>query len=149
MGAEDLEAGANGIEKSSYQVIVFPGHALPEQYRNMVLSKWKRSLKYGNEYFKLCDADAFFKAYDRYIPLILSRPNSAVRIAVLSDARDVALGWSVVSGKTLHYVHVNHEQRNRGIAKSLVPAFDTFTHLTKSGLRIWSSKFPSAVFNPF
>lgn len=148
MGNQDLEPATNG--ESTYSIIAFPGQSLPQCYQHLVRATWKRSLKYGNQFFKLADPDPYFAAYERYINGILSRPNVVVRIAVLTDDHDVALGWSVIEGDILHYVHVQHEQRNKGVARSLVPvAIGTITHLTKSGISIWHSKLPNAVFNPF
>ena len=149
MGNKNLDIRTDEKE-SSYQVIAFRGTELPGQYLNMVLSKWMRSLKHGNEYFKLIHSDSFFKAYDRYIKSILLRPDTTVRVAVLSDDRDVALGWSVIENSTLHYVHVQADQRNKGIGKSLVPrGIQQFSHLTKTGLAIWAEALPHAIFNPF
>lgn len=145
-----MEAGADDLEQASYQVIAFPGRSLPQSYQNMIYSKWMRSLKYGNEYFKLAHSDSYFMAYRRYLESILNRPDTVIRIAVLSDDRDVALGWSVVEQDTLHYVHVQHEQRNKGIGRALIPnGINVITHLTKCGLRIWPKSLPHARFNPF
>lgn len=142
--------GTNDLPQTSYQVIAFPGRSLPQGYQNMVYSKWMRSLKYGNEYFKLAHSDSYFTAYRRYLESILNRADTVVRLAVLSDDRDVALGWSVIEGDTLHYVHVQHEQRNRGVGRSLVPkGINVITHLTKCGLRIWPKALPHAIFDPF
>lgn len=150
MGNKNLAEGADGIEESTYSVISFAGRSLPDQYRNLVLSKWLRTLRYGNDYFKLVDSDAYFKSYDAYIKSVILRPGSVVRLAVLSDAKDVALGWSVIENKILHYVYVSHEQRNRGIGMSLIPnRIETITHLTKAGIGIWNKKFSHAQFNPF
>lgn len=149
MGDKELEARGDGL-KETYSIIAFPGASLPQEYRAMVFSKWMRSLKYGNEYFKLIHADSFFEAYQKYIELLLCRPGAVVRIAVLGADRDVALGWSVVEGSILHYVHVQYEQRNQGIGTALVPkGINTISHLTKTGLRLWPEKLPHASFNPF
>lgn len=151
-----MESGTNGLEKaeanlqSSYSIIAFPGISLPQEYKGLVLSRWMHSLRHGNEYFKLSQSNPYFKAYEKYIKAILGRTGSVVRIAVLSDDRDVALGWSVIEGSILHYVYVNYEQRNQGVGTKLVPGeISTISHLTKSGLRIWPKKLPNAVFNPF
>jgi len=115
-----------------------------------VFGTWKNSLRYGNEYFKLIEKKAYFETYQRYIELLLNRPGTVVRLAVLSDDQDIALGWSAIDGAALHYIHVTHEYRNQGIARSLVPCkIDTITHLTRSGMSIWQSKLTHAVFNPF
>lgn len=114
-----------------------------------MLSKFKRTLRSGNDYFKLIDSDAYFRAYDNYCSLLLSRPNSVVRMAVLSDDRDVCLGFSLIEGDTLHYVFVQGDQRNKGIGKSLVPVkINWITHLTHQGAKIWS-KHRTVKLDPF
>lgn len=135
---------------SSYSIISHPGQELPESYYNMVLSKWLRSLRYGNDYYKLADSIPYFRRYSEYIRQVLWRPNTIVRLAVLTDDHDVALGWCVMEGDILHYVHVHKDHRKQGIAKSLVlKNVGTITHLTHVGLSIWGSKMKNVVFNPF
>lgn len=129
----------------------------------MVLAKWLRSLRYGNEFFKLWNANdyieevdgkeilhpGYFSRYEEYILNLLVRPRSIVRMAVLTDDRDVVLGWSLVEGQTLHYVHVQHDYRNQGIGRSIVPSnIETFSHITKAGMSIWASKGKHAKFDP-
>lgn len=135
-----MEAGGVREQESSYSIIAYPAANLPLSYKNYVLAKWKRTLRDGNDYFKLIDPDRYFAAYNRYTELLLNRPNSTIRVAVLSDDPDVALGWSLIEGDTLHYVFVQKEQRNRGIGKSLVPVdIKWITHLTHTGARIWNN----------
>lgn len=94
--------------------------------------------------------EAYYSTYHRYIIGILTRPETFVRMAVLAGADDVVLGFSVVRGTTLDYVHVHRDQRGQGIARSLVPPdIDTISHLTKTGLTIWGSKYSKWIFNPF
>lgn len=153
MGNTELEARGNGVEASkeaSYSVISYKGSELPEQYYNMVLSKWLRTLKYGCDYYKLIASDPYFSAYTKYIKILLNRPNTIIRLAVLSDDKDVVLGWSAVEGPALHYVWVESNQRNQGIATALIPKqFDYITHITNSGVGMWHKKFPKVQFNPF
>lgn len=150
MGNQEVESQGYGVKESAYAVISFRGMDLPERYRGFVFSKWLRSLKHGNDYFKLADSQSFFEAYEPYIHAVLARPGTTLRLAVLADDHDVAIGWSAIEGDTLHYVFVQYEYRNHGIAKSLVPVpIKTITHLTKSGLAIWHKKLPEARFNPF
>lgn len=147
-----MEPNGHGFqeEKASYSIISFPSQYIPKQYRNLVLSKWLRSLKYGNEYFKLIDPDPYYKVYQVYIDALLARSSGIIRLAVLSEDHDVVLGFSLIEVCTLHYVHVNHEFRNKGIGTSLVPGeIDIITHVTKPGLSIWNKKLPNAKFNPF
>lgn len=144
---------------ASYKIAVYSGSALPEQYRALIFSKWLRSLRYGNDYFKLIDQDTYFAVYHAYLEQLLTRPDSTVRLAVLTDDPDVVLGWAVSEGNRLHYVYVNRENRRVGIARKLSGRFDVITHLTKMGMSIWASHFnsdrskqsakPLVVFNPF
>lgn len=154
--------------EATYKIITYPGAELPDQYRNLVLSKFLRSLRYGNEYFKLIDKNAYFTVYDAYFKTLLYRPNSVVRLAVLTDDPDVVLGWSLMEDShfpekpdKLHYVYVNNTHRKLGIGSELVKSgFQVVTHLTTIGSSIWASKFNSdptkevpdktlVVFNPF
>ncbi len=150
MGGSALEARTDGIKESTYSVISFPASKLPDAYQNFVRSKWKRTLRHGNDYFKLSDSDAFFSNYERFINFLFARPNSVIRLAVLTEDPDVILGFSLIERDALHYVYVQHEQRNRGIGRSLVPVkINVITHLTKAGMSIWQNKLPDAIFNPF
>jgi GNAT superfamily N-acetyltransferase len=116
----------------------------------LIFSKWLRSLRYGNDYFKLIDPPAYYAAYHRFIQNILNHPDTSVRLAVLSDDADVVLGFSVSRGTILDYVHVHKDQRRQGIGRQLVPkGIDTITHLTRTGLSIWGSKMAGVKFNPF
>jgi GNAT superfamily N-acetyltransferase len=135
---------------SSYSIISYPAEALPKAYQNMIYSKWLRSLRYSNDFFKLIDGDSYFSSYQKYIGLILSRPSTLVRLAVLTDDHDVVLGWAVVEGAILHYVHVHKDHRKQGIATSLVPkGVEVITHITRPGLSIWANKMPGVILNPF
>ena len=137
-------------EQTTYSVISFPGDSLPEAYRNMIYSKWLRSLRYGNDYFKLIDSASYYSSYQKYIELLLSKPNCTVRLAVLSDNHDVVLGFCVHRDTVLDYCHVQKDFRKQGIGMSLLPpAFDTITHVTYIGMSIWASKYPSVKLNPF
>lgn len=134
----------------SYKILKFKALDLPEQYSAMIYSRFLRSLRNGNQYFKLIDRKTYFTIYRSYIATLLTRPRAAVRLAVLSDDFDVVLGFSITEPEKLHYVHVNTDYRKAGIGSSLTPdPFNTFTHLTNISASIWSSKFPEAIFNPF
>lgn len=150
MGDQSLETRGDAVQESTYSVVSYPASQLPEQYLNFVRSKWMRTLRHGNDYFKLCDSDSYYAAYQNYIRSLLARPNATLRLAVLSDDSDVCLGWSLIEGDTLHYVYVQHEHRNTGIGKTLVPVrINWITHLTKAGMSAWNRKLPHAGFNPF
>jgi GNAT superfamily N-acetyltransferase len=134
-------------DKASYRIIIFEGNSLPKQYLNLVTSKWMRNFRYGNDYIKLIDADNYFANYSQYIRLVLNLPETIVALATLTDDEDVVLGFSVISGKTLQYVHVHKDMRRQGIGKQLIPAYiDSFTHITRIGMKLWPTKMPNAKF---
>lgn len=134
----------------TYEIKKFSGHVVPANYINFIFLKWMKSFRFGNEYIKLSDSGTYYAAYHRYISNILQTPGVDIRLAVLSDNPDVALGFSAVRGLVLHYVFVGKDYRLQGIAKKLVPVdINEFTHLTKTGLRLWSTELPEAIFNPF
>jgi hypothetical protein len=149
VGSEELESKTNVPEEiETYQIISFNAKDLPETYKNVVVAPFLNSLRYGNDLFKLIDKDVYYSTYAKYIELLLSRPKSVVKLAMLDD--DTILGWSLFEAKILHYVWIKKEQRRLGIAKSLLPKeFDTISHITNKGLSIWVSKYPSLKFNPF
>lgn len=138
------------VSVDSYDVIVRQGSKVSGDKLNLILSRWKRSLRYGNDYFKLINQDAYYRSYDTYLQGVLRHPATAVRFAVLTSDPDIILGFSVCRGNILDYVHVQQAQRRQGIARSLVPSgIDTITHLTKTGLTIWGGKYSKWAFNPF
>lgn len=146
-----MDGERNGVEtapKTTYTVLRYRGTELPESYKALVFSKWLRSLRYGNEYFKLIYQPAYFLVYHQYIESLLAKDNSVVRLAVVSDDEDTVLGFSVMQQSTLHYVHVHTDQRKQGIAKSLCKDVTVITHITNDGLKIWG-KYPEIRFNPF
>ena len=138
---------------TSYSIITcmgILGKEAPGAYSHFIYSKWLRSLRYGNDYFKLVDSDAYYNAYHRYIENILTNPETTVRLAVLTDDKDVILGFSVANASTLHYVYVHKDQRRLGIGTKLLPPhIDSISHLTRTGLIIWASKYAHLKFNPF
>lgn len=122
---------------------------IPKDYLNLIYAKFLRSLKYGNDFFKLIDNDIYFKVYHDYIEHLLNRENAIIRLAVLSDDETNVLGWSLMEAGILHYVFVMREQRRQGIAKELCKSnFHTITHLTNTGASIFS-KMKNVKFNPF
>lgn len=134
----------------TYSVITRRGPELPTEYRGLVYSKWLRSLRYGNDFFKLIDAKCYYTAYHRRITIVLDSHDCVIRLAVLSDDRDVVLGFSVSRDHVLDYVHVHRDQRRQGIGTSLIPpGVEYISHLTKTGLTIWGSKYGHWRFDPF
>lgn len=138
------------IVDTSYTILKYAGKDIPSNYKNLVLSKWKRSLRYGNDYFMLIEPTAYYEMYSKYIEFLLNKPNFIVSFAVLTDDPDVVLGWSAHENDILHYCHIHKDQRNQGIATALIPKNITIiSHLTRDGIRYWTSRLSKAVFNPF
>jgi len=122
---------------------------LLDPYLGLIYASWLRSLRYGNDFFKLTDAKSYYLRYHDYIRGILYNPECTIRLALLADDPDVALGWSVSRGHILDYVYVLPPRRH-GVGRALIPdGIDTFTHITWTGAKIWASKFPDWKFNPF
>lgn len=151
MGHKILDSSTDELKKvedSSYRIIWYPAFQLPLSFRSLVIAPFLNSLRYGNDLFKLIDKNAYYSAYAKYIELLLQRPKTTVKLAILSDM--TVLGWCLLEEKTIHYVWVKKEVRRQGIGKSLLPKeFDTISHITNKGLSIWVSKFPEVKFNPF
>lgn len=153
MGNQELEPGGAVPElenKSSYTILAYFGNTLPEGYKNLVLSRWKRSFRRGNDYIKLAEPAHYHERYSLYLENILQRSMTIVRLAAITEEPDTILGFSISEDKVLHYVHVPRDYRGQGIGMALVPkTIDTISHLTRIGLSIWHSKLPHAKFKPF
>jgi GNAT superfamily N-acetyltransferase len=144
VGSEKVGASA------AYKIAMYSGNTLPARYHSLIYSKWLRSLKYGNDYYKLIDNEAYYKAYHTYIERLLAMPLMQVRLATLSDDDDIVLGFSCSRGITLDYVHVHKDYRRHGIGSTLLPQnVEVITHLTHNGMSFWTAKCPNAKFNPF
>lgn len=132
----------------SYKIIVYEGGKLPDNYKPMIYSKWLRSLKYGNDYFRLIDQGSYFRAYNAFVQARIKE--ATIRLAVLTDNEDVVLGWSAQRGNVLDYVHVQRDFRQQGIGTQLLgPDITTITHITKQGFSFWNNRLKEAKFNPF
>lgn len=148
-----METGPTEIlleTKATYSVICYLGRELPGCYQNIILVKWMRSLWELNDFFKLIPKDEFFASYQNYIKMILARPNSIIRLAVLTDEPDTCIGFSVSEPNILHYVWVHGFNRKIGVGAALTQfPFRYITHLTRVGMSIWNNKYKHVRFNPF
>lgn len=121
----------------SYSVIVYKSTKLPKQYHGLIFSRWLRSFRLGNAFLKKAEPGSYYRHYQKYLEILLSKPESEVRLAVLTDDHDNVLGFSVTRGEILDYVHVQFNHRRHGIAKKLIPeAITTITHTTKLAIGI-------------
>ena len=150
MGDTQVDSQGVRLDNSSYRVEMHYSHLVWGEVRNLVLSSFLKGVRYGNEYFKLIDKDAYYTSYRNYIGHLLDRSRSILRLAILGGTPEVILGWSLMEFNTLHFVFVKKDVRRQGIARALVPGrIERITHLTKTGLALWSCKTPEAKFDPF
>ncbi len=134
----------------SYSIISYPAKDLPKEFHAFVYSKWLRSLRQGNDFFKMVHAEDYYRAYHHYLTALFSRPDAVIRLAHLSDDQDIVLGFSFCRGSVLDYVYVQKDFRRMGIGRLLVPKqIDTISHVTRTGLTIWGSTCGHWKFNPF
>lgn len=135
---------------TGFHIKTYSGLLLPDVYANFLRKGWLTSFRHGNDYMKLTDSESYYDAYGSYIAGVLNQGTTKVRLAVLSDDPDVALGFSVAAEDVLHYVYVGLDYRKQGIGRSLVPqGIREITHLTRIGLELWPKKLKHTIFQPF
>lgn len=120
------------LDNPTYSVVSYPADSLPAQYTALIFAKWLRSFLYGNKAMeKKISHGEYFVTYHKIIEDILKRPETTVRLAVLTDEPDVVLGFAVCRGNVLDYVYVHRDQRQQGIGTTLIPhSITTITHMT-------------------
>jgi hypothetical protein len=140
----------------AYVITTYQGRALPVTYRNMIYSKWLRSLRHGNDMLKMVPSEAYFAYHHLLIDTLLDRVDTHVRIAALADDLDVVLGFAVLRPelRVIDYVYVNRDMRKQGIGTALCPvpggnADAFFSHVTKTGLAIVGKKCPKLRYHPY
>jgi hypothetical protein len=142
-----------GFKVNGYKVISYSStDPALVPFRNLIYASFLNGLRFNNDLFKDIESGVYYHNYHHVIDGLLSRVDCVVRLAVLDDDPDTAVGWSISEGHTLHFVFVKGdiEARKHGIGTSLLPeGFNKFTHLTKIGRVIWKNKYPEAIFNPF
>lgn len=120
-----------------------------EDDKAFIMSTWLKGLRYGNDWFELIEATAYYQKYHEAIERLLYFPDTEVKVACLKDSPDVILGYSVHTKDRFHWIFVKKSWRGIGIAKSLVPdGIASVTHLTDTGRQLLK-KYPKIVFNPF
>ncbi len=116
---------------------------------NFIYATWLKGLRFGNEWFKLTEQEAYFEFYHNVIERILSSPETAVKVACLVEDPAVIIGYSVFAGTKLHWVFCKKAWRNIGICRDLVPKdVSVVTHMTDVGASLLK-KSPGVRFNPF
>ena len=140
------------IVDPTYSIVSYPAAKLPAEYKSIIFAKWLRTFRSGNPLIKNIDTGAFYDMYHKYIENLLAKPDSIIKLAVLTDTPDVVLGFSVSREDVLDYIYVHPDNRKIGIAKKLFPK-DTkvMTHITLKALEIWRNnpKYKYLKYNPF
>ncbi len=135
---------------STYTIVNYPARQLPDRYLGLILATWTKSLRHSNDWFKLIDPAVYYKMYRLVILNILSKPETMINIAVLTEDRDVAFGYCIYRENVLDYIFVLADYRNQGIGYSLLPySIDTYTHVTNLGKELVKIKTLPWMFNPF
>jgi hypothetical protein len=150
MGTEESEDTKDTDDSSSYSLIYFSGNDIPECYRGLIYSRWLRSNRYGNLFFKMTISQSYYQHHKLRIDSILNHQECAVKLAVLSDDHDVVLGFSVSRNEILDYVHVHYVQRLQKIASNLVPKnIKCVTHWTYQGERFLTKRYGGFTLDPY
>lgn len=120
------------IENPTYSVVSYPGANLPSRYTALIFAKWLRSFLYGNKAMeRKVSHGEYFQTYHKVIEDILKKPETVIRLAVLTDEPDVVLGFAVYRENVLDYLYVHRDQRQQGIGTTLIPSnITTITHMT-------------------
>jgi GNAT superfamily N-acetyltransferase len=147
---EKMEGTPQSTEElGGFKIIVFNAE-IPPEYRSFIFARWLKSLRYGNPFFRMIDSDSYYSSYSSFIEFILKGKNTILKVAVLANDPDVALGYSIDDGETLHYIYVKPEVRKQGISRELMNKnIKQFSHITNIGYSIWKDKLPGLKFNPF
>lgn len=138
MGDKDLGLKEDVPQtQARYCIIECSGQKIPNNYKALIFGKWLKSLRAGNDLFKLNDAESYYFNYHVYLEKLFTRTSLKFRFAVIEEDHDTVLGWACLEPGKVHYVWVQPEQRGQGVAKSLCSEpFKTVTHLTNTGLKI-------------
>lgn len=114
-----------------------------------ILSSWLKGQKFGNDFFRAIESNAYYTNYAAQIEKLIALPTTSVVVCCLSDEPDVIVGYSVSTAPTtLHWVFVKEAWRKQGVARSLVAdTVTTISSITKPGLAI--AKKRNYNFNPF
>lgn len=63
---------------------------------NFVISTWIRGQRFGSEYFKAMDPEAYYASHKQFITSILSSPCCSIRVACDLEDKDLIYSYVVV-----------------------------------------------------
>lgn len=114
---------------------------------DLIYSTWLRPLYYDNDWVSDVDKGMFMRAMNKRIKYILEQPTVQVKVACLSDAPDVILGYAVIEWRRLWWIYVKKAWREMGLAKKLIPRhINSCAYLTCLGRTIKPSEW---IVNPY
>lgn len=130
---------------------MFTPETLPASYKNLIVANFLRTLRRGNDFYKLADPDTYYIAYRRFVLALLEDARTVVRLAVLTDNHDTAFGFAMHRDEILDYWFVFKDYRGQGIGAQLFPdKVSIVSHITKTWILMWSRhKYKDIIFNPF
>lgn len=148
MAAEKLDPQTNESQER-YILKSFKASETPKQYMNFIMSRYLRSLRYGNDYFKMIDSDSYYAFQKAYFLTLLQRPSARITMGLLPDD-DTIVGWCLSEQDAVHYVFVLGALRSQGIGKVLLPKdFKVVTHVTKFCVPWLAKHFRFGTINPY
>lgn len=107
---------------TGYKIITLStGPTQIEQYEAFIISTFLRAIRDSSRFIRKIDPKKYYFNYSNLIKNTLDNIGGEVRVAVLSDEVDTALGWSLSFGDTLLFMFVKKDYRNIGIGNSLLP----------------------------
>lgn len=116
-----------------------------------IIATWLRGYYYGEKAIGEIDKDAFMKAYNKRLNVLLDGNKLNIQVVCLKDDAEVILSYAILShdNKALHWVFTKAAWRKTGLVKKLIPVtIDTVTHLTSVGRSILK-KHGNIKYNPF
>jgi GNAT superfamily N-acetyltransferase len=116
--------------------------------KNFILATWLKGQYWGSTYFRQIPKDEYFRDYPATIISILSTPGAELLIACDRARPEWIVGFSVLKGSALYWIHVRKDYRGKGIGRLLLGGHEikTVKALTKIGRTIAMKK--GLTFNP-
>lgn len=100
-----------------------------------IYSTWLRGLYHGDSWYNQIDKTSFFTNYAKVVDVILSRPDTTVRVLCDPEDEDTIYGYIILGQNLIHWCHVKEPWRLKGYANLLLgnQKIDTVTHVSKPG----------------
>lgn len=138
-------------EIAQYKILKYRGIEVPSNYHAAILSKFLRTLRYGNDLYRLIAPEFYWDTLSNRLKSIVGNPTCSVALAVLADETDVLLGFLIHRAHVLDYAWVTNHCRRNGIMRSMMPNdIQIYTHVTKHFLPVLATeRFKKTKFNPF